>query len=174
MTLPVDEMVSYLQCLDGCQEEMVNLVQRLCNQNSGTYNLDGLQAVREMLADEYARLAANIHVREIEPQTCVDDAGQRVTRPLGSLLHLVKRPEVRPRVLLCIHMDTVYAVQDDFQACVWEKPDRLNGPGVADAKGGLVVMLYALQAFESSPWAEQIGWEVIINPDEEIGSVGSA
>lgn len=174
MTLPVDEFVSHLQCLDACHDDMVALVQRLCNQNSGTYHLDGLQLVKEILVSEYARLGADLHVRSIEPQACVDDSGQLITRPLGPLLHLVKRPEVRPRVLLCIHMDTVYAAESDFQTCVWEEQNRLNGPGVADAKGGLVVMLYALQAFESSPWADQLGWEVIINPDEEIGSVGSA
>ena len=49
----------------------------------------------------------------------------------------------------------------------------LNGPGVADAKGGIVVMLHALQALEASPLAEHIGWEVLLNPDEEIGSPGS-
>jgi glutamate carboxypeptidase len=50
----------------------------------------------------------------------------------------------------------------------------MNGPGVADLKGGLVVMLTALQALERSPFAPGIGWEVLINPDEEVGSPGSA
>jgi glutamate carboxypeptidase len=35
-------------------------------------------------------------------------------------------------------------------------------------------MLYALQALERSPFAEKIGWQVLINADEEIGSAGSA
>ena len=34
-------------------------------------------------------------------------------------------------------------------------------------------MLEALEAFERSPWADELGWEVLINPDEEIGSPGS-
>jgi glutamate carboxypeptidase len=34
-------------------------------------------------------------------------------------------------------------------------------------------MLIALEAFERSSWAEKLGWEVLINPDEEIGSPGS-
>jgi glutamate carboxypeptidase len=45
---------------------------------------------------------------------------------------------------------------------------------VADAKGGLAVMLTALEAFERSRFANGLGWEVLLNPDEEIGSVGSA
>lgn len=40
-------------------------------------------------------------------------------------------------------------------------------------KGGLVVMLTALKVLEKHPDSEGIGWEVIINPDEEIGSIGS-
>lgn len=40
-------------------------------------------------------------------------------------------------------------------------------------KGGLVVLLTALRALENSAWAGKVGWEVLINPDEEIGSPGS-
>jgi glutamate carboxypeptidase len=70
-------------------------------------------------------------------------------------------------------MDTVYGPQHPFQKCVMQDDGRLNGPGVADAKGGLVVMLYALQVLEQSAAASKIGWEVIINPDEEFGSPAS-
>jgi glutamate carboxypeptidase len=50
----------------------------------------------------------------------------------------------------------------------------LNGPGVADMKGGLIVMLEALKAFERTPLAASLGYGVLISPDEEVGSVGSA
>jgi glutamate carboxypeptidase len=41
-------------------------------------------------------------------------------------------------------------------------------------KGGLVVMLAALREFERSPLAPKLGYEVLLTPDEEIGSFGSA
>ena len=41
-------------------------------------------------------------------------------------------------------------------------------------KGGLVVLLAALQAFEQTPGASALGWEVLVTPDEETGSHGSA
>ena len=50
----------------------------------------------------------------------------------------------------------------------------LNGPGVADMKGGIAVMLAALKAVEASGAAAHLGYEVIINSDEEVGSLGSA
>ncbi|MEO7827730.1 MAG: hydrolase, partial [Allosphingosinicella sp.] len=48
------------------------------------------------------------------------------------------------------------------------------GPGVADMKGGLAVLLAALKAVEASPLAAGLGYEVVINSDEEVGSPGSA
>jgi glutamate carboxypeptidase len=45
---------------------------------------------------------------------------------------------------------------------------------VVDAKGGLVVMLAALEALERGGVADKIGWTVLINPDEELGSPGSS
>jgi glutamate carboxypeptidase len=68
----------------------------------------------------------------------------------------------------------VYGEHDPFQAVTRAAEDRLVGPGVADAKGGIAVMLTALEAFERSECAGDLGWEVVLNPDEEIGSPGSA
>src|SRR3546814_4461754 len=71
-------------------------------------------------------------------------------------------------------MDTVFAADHPFQSCRWTGPGVLNGPGVADMKGGLAIMLTALQAVERSPAAAAIGYEVVINSDEEVSSLGSA
>ena len=49
-----------------------------------------------------------------------------------------------------------------------------RGPGVIDAKGGLVVLLTAIDAVERSDLAGNLGWELFLNTDEEIGSPGSA
>ena len=53
------------------------------------------------------------------------------------------------------------------------EPGILRASGAADAKGGLVILLKALEALEASPFASRLGWEVLLNPDEEIGSPGS-
>jgi len=78
------------------------------------------------------------------------------------------------RVLLGIHYDTVYGPDHPFQHVTRVDDNTLQGPGVADAKGGIVVMLMALEALERSPSAREIGWDLFLNPDEELGSPGSA
>ena len=41
-------------------------------------------------------------------------------------------------------------------------------------KGGIAVMLAALKAVERSPLGDRLGYEVVINSDEEVGSLASA
>ena len=166
-------MLEHLKWLDDRQQPMLELVQKLCNLNSGTLNLPGLERVRKELCDAYKIVGGELKVVSVPPMTTVNDQGQAVSQPLGQAIVISKNLDKRPRVLLCIHMDTVYEVDHAFQTCKFLDPNRLNGPGVVDAKGGLVVMLYTLQTLERSPFAGRIGWQVIINPDEELGSPGS-
>ncbi|HYD38307.1 MAG TPA: hydrolase, partial [Allosphingosinicella sp.] len=93
----------------------------------------------------------------------------------GDNLHLAVRPEAPVQLLLTGHMDTVFAPDHPFQQVVWRDDHRvLGGPGVADMKGGIAVMLAALKAVEASPLRDRLGYEVVINSDEEVGSPGSA
>jgi glutamate carboxypeptidase len=72
-------------------------------------------------------------------------------------------------------MDTVFGVDHPFQEVAWRDEHKmLGGPGVADMKGGIAVMLAALQAVETSEAAASLGYEIVINSDEEVGSPGSA
>jgi glutamate carboxypeptidase len=96
-----------------------------------------------------------------------------VARPLGDALHLRLRPEAPRQVFLNIHMDTVYPPDGPFQSVTPLQAGLLRGPGVIDAKGGLVILLTCLEMLERTPWVKNLGCEILINPDEEIGSPGS-
>ena len=78
-----------------------------------------------------------------------------------------------PSLMLNGHLDTVGV--ERMTHAPWD-PDvrdgRLYGRGSADMKGGIAVILAALLALEASPLAEKIGYDVVINSDEEISSLG--
>ena len=156
------------------QAQMRERTIALAQINSGSFNAEGVNRVREALAEMFAELGAQAEVLSVEPWQALGDDGQMQTRPLGDALRLRKRPEAPLQVFLCGHMDTVFAADHPFQQVRELDADTLNGPGVADLKGGLVLMQTALAALEASPLAEHIGWEVLLNPDEEIGSQSSA
>jgi glutamate carboxypeptidase len=84
------------------------------------------------------------------------------------------RPEAQRRFLFTGHMDTVFPASHPFQEQRWLDEVTLNGPGTADMKGGIAVILAALKAFETSGAAAAIGYDVMINSDEETGSLSSA
>ena len=140
--------------------------------NSGSRNLDGLKAIAAVLAGELAALPGEVSLREPAPVDAVDAAGKPIELQHGQNLHLKVRPEARVQLLFTGHMDTVFAADHAFQDTRWLDDATLNGPGVADMKGGIAVMLAALKAVEAS--GADIGYEIVINSDEEVGSLGSA
>ena len=144
------------------------------NINSGSKHLAGLAIMHQTLLTAFSCLGGTIQTIPSNPFEVVNKEGELTLQKTGALLVIEKRWEsAQNRILLCGHMDTVFDKTDPFQAVIETEDNVLNGPGVADMKGGLVVMLYALKAFEQSPEAKNIGWKVVINADEEIGSLGS-
>ena len=140
--------------------------------NSGTGNLRGLADVAGKLADAFSTLPGTIELIEPARVTAVDRDGHENDVAHGRHLVLRVRPEAARRVLLTGHMDTVFAKDHPFQALTDLPEGVLNGPGTADMKGGIAVMLAALQALETSGSA--LGYDVMINSDEETGSASSS
>jgi glutamate carboxypeptidase len=165
---------AYIDWIDHRQDSMIEQVAAWSRINSGSGHIKGLERMCAALQDAFCVLEGQMEVRDCDPAVHVNAAGEVETLPLGKALHIVKRPDAALRVFLGGHMDTVFGKDHPFQAPLRPDHQRMNGPGVADLKGGLSVMLTALQALERSPFASSIGWEVLINPDEEIGSPGSA
>lgn len=142
--------------------------------NSGTRNLAGLAKMAGLLADAFAVLPGDLTFLAPTPVDAVDGTGQVQSIQHGEHLHLRVRPEAPVRMLFTGHMDTVFAVDHPFQTARWLSDGTLNAPGAADMKGGIAVMLAALRAVEASPAAAQFGYDVMLNSDEETGSLSSA
>ena len=156
-------------------EPMLAQVEAWAAVNSGSRNLDGLARIAGLLADAFAALPGALTLRDPAPVETVAPDGRLLPIEHGRNLHLAVRPEAPLQLLFTGHMDTVFASDHPFQQVFWREPGQvLGGPGVADMKGGLAVLLAALKAVEQSPLAASLGYEVVINSDEEVGSPGSA
>ncbi len=140
--------------------------------NSGSRNLAGLAAMERLLAEAWRGLG-EVRIHAPAPATRMAADGRILPEALGRTIEIVARPEAPVRVLLTGHYDTVFGEDHPFQEVRWLEEGVVNGPGVADMKGGIAVMLGALSAFEASPLAAGIGWTVLLNADEEISSPGS-
>jgi glutamate carboxypeptidase len=163
-------------CVEAASAEpMLAQVENWAAVNSGSRNLDGLSAIGARLAGAFADLPGEIAMRDPAAVEAIDATGKAYELEHGRNLHLRVRPDAPVQLLLTGHMDTVFGAEHPFQSLTWLEPGKLlNGPGVADMKGGIAVMLAALKAIEASPAASVLGYEVVINSDEEVGSLGSA
>ena len=155
-------------------DRMLAQVQIWAGINSGTGNLKGLGATASLLADAFGSLHGATELVEPAPVERVLSDGSVVEIEHGRHLVATVRPDAPLQLLLTGHMDTVFAVDHPFQEQKWLEDGVLNGPGVADMKGGISVMLAALIAAESSDVFQRIGYQVLINSDEETGSASSA
>lgn len=142
--------------------------------NSGTRNIAGLGIMAGQLADAFSALPGPLSLTRPDPVKSVTNDGSIEEIAHGEHLHLAVRPEAPVQLLFTGHMDTVFGAEHPFQEARWLDNGHLNAPGSADMKGGLALMLAALEAVEASPLAGRIGYEVLINSDEETGSFSSA
>ncbi len=155
-------------------EPMLDRVLEWSALNSGSRNLPGLERMAAVLADVFSALPGKLDLVDSAAVERVDSDGRIGTVEHGRNLHLTVRPDAPVQLLFTGHMDTVFDPDHPFQKTRWLEDGVLNGPGVADMKGGLAVMLAALKAIEASEAAAGIGYEIVVNSDEEVGSLGSA
>ncbi|WP_026092131.1 hydrolase [Porphyrobacter sp. AAP82] len=154
--------------------QMLAQVQAWSALNTGTANLAGLGEQAAMLAEAFGALPGTVELVDPAPVTAIAADGSAYEKPHGQHLVVRVRPQANRRILLTGHMDTVFPADHPFQRQTWLDGETLNGPGVADMKGGIAVMLHALLAFEGTAHASALGYDVLINSDEETGSLASA
>ncbi|SOC42891.1 M20 family metallopeptidase [Salinicoccus kekensis] len=137
-------------------EEMIELLEKLVNIDSGSYYKKGVDEVGEILQNLYRELGYTIEVEEN------DELGNNI---------LIYHPDIRdPQILIIAHMDTVFD-----KGTVKERPftiegDRAYGPGVADMKASQVSLIYAIKYLQDNEDEGFKNLKIILNSDEEIGS----
>ena len=141
--------------------------------NTGSWNRPGLDILAPKLADAFSALDADITLDATQPFEKVNGRGEAEDFETGPIIRIRSRPEAPVQIVMSGHYDTVFP--DGTFTEIRDLGDgRMNGPGLADMKGGLSVMLGALEAFEAGPDKDRIGYQIVISPDEEIGNFASA
>ncbi|MFT4255669.1 MAG: M20/M25/M40 family metallo-hydrolase [Pseudoxanthomonas sp.] len=141
--------------VDAGQERAIALLQKLVEQNSGTMNFAGVEAVAKIMRPEFEALGFKV---EWKPTPKANRAGHLIATHAG-------KPGGK-RLLLIGHLDTVFEPDSPFTGFV-RNGDIATGPGVADDKGGVVVMLAALQAMHAAGTLADANIEVVLTGDEE-------
>jgi glutamate carboxypeptidase len=163
--------------LDGVVGRADSIIARAvawCAVSSGSRNLEGLERQRALLADAFAVLPGEVSLVPLEPSAEIDASGRPQQQAHTDALVVTVRPEAHVQVALTGHYDTVYPADTRFLDVRARDDGALHGPGIADMKGGISVMLAALEALEQHPEAGGLGYRVLLSPDEEIGSPASA
>jgi len=144
-----------VQTVDAEQQRTVDMLATWVNQNSGSLNSPGVEAVGKMLRSEFEPLGFKVDWIEMK---AAGRAGHIVARHKGN--------GRGKRMLLIGHLDTVFEPDSPFQK--WElKGDRGIGPGSGDDKGGMAVMVAALRAMQSAGTLKNADISVVLTGDEE-------
>ena len=184
MVMKTSVMLEIQSWLHQNQDLMADELEQLCNINSGSNSVDGLNQTANWLIEYFSPLRAPAQIVDLPTFETIDDLGHFCTHTTGSALRwdLGSSPgKSARRLLLTIHYDTVYGPESPFQKCTrFEAEDangtaekRLNGPGVIDAKGGIIVMRWAALAAQRFLDLSKINISLVLTPDEEIGSPAS-
>ena len=170
--LPPDQAV--LDHVAARETVIIDRAVAWCAVNSGSRNAAGLARMLDLLEVAAAPLSAEIVRMPTRASTSVGDDGAVRSEAHADALRIRIRPDAPTQVILTGHYDTVFPADSAFQTVTTRTDGALNGPGIADMKGGISVMLAALEAFETHPDRDRVGWTVLLSPDEEIGSPASA
>jgi len=142
--------------LQSKEDEMLLLLERLVNIDSGSANKAGIDEVGGILKSEYENLGFTVEVVH-EPNN-------------GNNLLIQYKNTSDPEIIVVAHMDTVFKVGTASERPFSIKEGRAYGPGVIDMKASQVSLLYAVKSLIAN---EQTGFKnlrIVLNSDEEIGS----
>jgi glutamate carboxypeptidase len=145
-------------------------LKELVTLESGSRDLEGLARLSTLIA---GRLQASGMEVQLLPAQAPDFHPQLKGARLGSMVYATRRGTGQRKVLLLAHMDTVYPRGMGAKQPFRIDGDKAYGLGISDDKGGVALVLHAVQLLDQMGFKDYAQLGVLINADEELGSPGS-
>ncbi|MEE4887164.1 M20/M25/M40 family metallo-hydrolase [Pseudomonas alliivorans] len=142
------------------QTSYLETVRQLVGVDTGTGQAPGLKTVSALLVERLKALGAEVTTTPATPS-----AGDNI---VGTIKGNGSRS-----FLLMVHYDTVFGPGTAAKRPFRQDGERAYGPGVADAKGGVAMILHSLKLLQDQGFKDFGTLTVLFNPDEETGSSGS-
>jgi D-alanine-D-alanine ligase len=131
----------------------IDLLQEMCTINTSIRNVENINRMGSILSKRLTHLGFSEHIhRQFD---------------IGDVRYFTNHEEETNDVLLVSHLDTPYAARDFVQ--FREEKAKLFGSGIAESKGGISVMLSALQALRFSKKLRKIKCGVLLTTDDSLG-----
>lgn len=150
-----------MAAVNACEPGARELLQRVVAIDSGTGDVEGLNAVGAIYAAELKALGAD--VKSVAPTPPA--AGNNVVATLTGT--------GRGRIVLIAHMDTVFNHGNVAARTPHWEGQHFIGPGAGDDKAGGVAAICALRALKETGFSDFARIDVLLNSNEETGSVGT-
>ena len=144
------------------QPATVKTLEQLVNIETGTGTADGMAEMATYLENRLKALGFTVSRHKAAGDVVGDNVVARLPGKAG-----------RKKVLLMAHVDTVYVKGTLAKAPFRIDGNRAFGPGIADDKGGVAVILHTLAVLKARGFLDHGGLTVLFNTDEERGSFGS-
>lgn len=146
---------------EQAQPALTETLKEMVSIESGSSDLGGLKRMADLTEARLKALGATTERRKVS------------NGPGADIVIATFEGTGTKKLMLIGHMDTVYQ-----PGILTTQPWRVDGakifgPGIADDKGGLAVVLYSLKILQDAGWRDYARLTVLFNPDEEIGSIGS-
>ena len=140
----------------------VDRLTELVNMNSGSANLKGVLAVQNKIKPWFEALGFKVSLVS-------NPEGESVSAPLLLAELKGEKPET---ITFIMHADTVFEPSSPFQKAIMKSDSIMAGPGTMDDKGGIVVVLKALEDFLTQQKTSKYSLRILVSPNEEVGSIG--
>ena len=144
-----------VKAVDQHSDKAIELIKKSVNINSGTMNFDGVREVGSLFQKELDKLGFKTELTN-------GDA-------YGRAGHLIatRKGKKGPKFLMIGHLDTVFELDSPFQEYTMINDSIMKGPGVADMKGGDVIIILAMQALHEAGVLDDMSIEIVMTGDEE-------